>query len=125
MRLRPNVALQQTGRLLMERAPRAVLSIALQLSWGVRPQHVIGAMRVPRLSNSAALRAGLVAVLATAGGCQPADVAQCRAAYQRALTAADGAVVDRRSTDAHASITCGTLRAGGKLSAASASRPAG
>jgi hypothetical protein len=85
-------------------------------------------MRVPRLPNSAALRAGLVAVLASAGGCQTADVAgapQCRAAYQRALTAADSAVVDRRSTDAHASITCGTQRAAGKLSAASASRPAG
>jgi hypothetical protein len=36
MRLQPNVALQQTGRLLMERAPRALLSIALQLSLGVR-----------------------------------------------------------------------------------------
>jgi len=35
MRLRPNVALQQTGRLLMERAPRALLSIALQLNLGV------------------------------------------------------------------------------------------
>ena len=36
MRLRPNVALQQTGRLLMERAPRALLLIALQLNSGVR-----------------------------------------------------------------------------------------
>ena len=35
MRLRPNVALQQTGRLLMERAPRALLLIALQLNLGV------------------------------------------------------------------------------------------
>src|SRR5829696_10436407 len=39
MRLRPNVALQQTGRLLMERAPRALLSIALQLNLGVRRSH--------------------------------------------------------------------------------------
>jgi hypothetical protein len=35
MRLRPNVALQQTGRLVMERAPRALLLIALQLNSGV------------------------------------------------------------------------------------------
>ena len=85
-------------------------------------------MRVPRLAHSAALRAGLVAALAGAAGCETADVAgapQCRAAYQRARTAADSAVVDRQSTAAHASITCGTLRAGGKLSAAPASRPAG
>ena len=36
MRLRPNVALQQTGRLLMKRASRALLLIALQLNLGVR-----------------------------------------------------------------------------------------
>jgi len=35
MRLRPNVALQQTGRLLMKRASRALLLIALQLNLGV------------------------------------------------------------------------------------------
>ena len=35
MRLRPNVALQQTGRLLMKRALRALLLIALQLNLGV------------------------------------------------------------------------------------------
>src|SRR5215208_6911194 len=35
MRLRPDVALQ-TGQLLMERAPRALLSIALQLNLGVK-----------------------------------------------------------------------------------------
>ena len=36
MRLRPNVALQQTGRLLMKRASRALLLIALQLNLGVK-----------------------------------------------------------------------------------------
>jgi hypothetical protein len=36
MRLRPNVALQKTGRLLIVRAPRALLLIALQLKLGVR-----------------------------------------------------------------------------------------
>src|SRR5687767_3212192 len=42
MRLRPNVALQQTGRLLMKRASRALLLIALQLNLGVRRQHTGG-----------------------------------------------------------------------------------
>ena len=37
-RVRPYVALQQTGRLLMERAPRALLFIALPLNSGIR-QH--------------------------------------------------------------------------------------
>jgi hypothetical protein len=43
MPLRPNVVLQQTGRLLMERAPRALLSIALQLNLGVSWRLIGGA----------------------------------------------------------------------------------
>ncbi len=45
MRLRPNVALQQTGRLLMKRASRALLVFALRLNLGVRQQSTKDAMK--------------------------------------------------------------------------------
>jgi hypothetical protein len=69
--------------------------------------------------GSSTSRLILALLLAGAAGCETADLAgapHCRAAYRRARTAADTAVVDRQQTGAHASISCGTLRTTGKLS---------
>ena len=84
MRLRPNVALQQTGRLLMERAPRALLLIALQLNLGVRP--LLEVTEVNRMRIRVHTVSAGLAILTS--GCAPAPRKPAPVMQARSITAA-------------------------------------